>query len=117
MACKRVVSPSSSSDGVEVVKEVSAPAGASSSKPRTYFRKWRFVSLDEEEDEEFLTREARKRILQPCSPRGDAVEEPSASLPGRKSPSEDFVEGQGGEASPLVWPEASVSLGGSYGTG
>lgn len=48
MAYRRVLSPSSSSNGVEVVKEVPAPAGVSSNKPWTRLSKQQFVSSDEE---------------------------------------------------------------------
>lgn len=48
---KRVVSLSSSSDCVEVVKEVPAPIGALSNKPQSHLSKRQLASSDKEEDE------------------------------------------------------------------
>ncbi|KAB1212245.1 hypothetical protein CJ030_MR5G025013 [Morella rubra] len=52
VARRRAISPSSSSDGVEVVKDIPAPAGASSNKPRTHLRKRRLALSDGEKTEE-----------------------------------------------------------------
>lgn len=52
VARRRAISPSSSSDDVEVVKDIPAPAGASSNKPRTHLRKWWLALSDGEKTEE-----------------------------------------------------------------